>query len=159
MRAPDTDIYQEQAQLGQRLAMWSGFSLGMAAVMAWLGNRSTEDHETAQGRGFWQGVASQFAGWGLVDLIIALLGLKGAQKSAADTDAHTSEKQAKARADLRKILWVNTGLDVLYVGGGLALVQTKGKRDRFWRGAGWGIVAQGGFLLIFDLVHALLLGD
>lgn len=147
MGKPRSDIHQVQTQIGQQLAAWSGFSLGASAVMALMGNA------------LWRGVASQFAGWGAIDLIIAILGLKSAQKRAADPESHMPEQQAKARDDLRKVLWINTALDVGYVSGGVALARTKGHDDRFWRGAGWGIVIQGGFLFVFDLMHALLLRD
>lgn len=148
-----TDIYQFQAQLGQRLALWSGFSIGAAAVMGLLGRRDDPGHR------FRRGAASQFAGWGVVDLAIALLGLRSAERRAADPTAHAPAQQAEARASLRKILWINTALDVGYVTGGAVLAKTKGQSDRFWRGAGWGIVVQGGFLFFFDLIHALLLKD
>ena len=38
--------------------------------------------------------------------------------------------------------------------GGLLLVSTRGQSDPFAAGTGWGIVLQGGFLFIFDLLHA-----
>jgi len=49
---------------------------------------------------------------------------------------------------------VDAGLDVLYIAGGVALVQTLGQTDPFLRGSGWGVVVQGGFLLLFDALHA-----
>jgi hypothetical protein len=48
---------------------------------------------------------------------------------------------------------------VLYVLGGLWLARTKGEDDEFWRGSGWGIVVQGAFLFVFDLIHARQLRD
>jgi hypothetical protein len=152
MDVPKTDIYQFQAQLSHRLALWSGFSLGAAAVMALFGGRTEEVRLR-------RGMASQFAGWGIVDLAIALLGTSGAEKSAASPGAHSIEAQKKTRADLRTVLWANSGLDVGYVTGGALLARTQGRNRPFWRGAGWAIVVQGGFLLIFDLVHALWLRE
>ncbi len=38
--------------------------------------------------------------------------------------------------------------------GGLTLVATLGATDPFAAGNGWGIVVQGGFLFVFDLLHA-----
>ena len=35
------------------------------------------------------------------------------------------------------------------------LALTLGVDSPFWRGNGWGIVVQGGFLFFFDLLHAL----
>jgi hypothetical protein len=86
--------------------------------------------------------------------------LRQTHRKAASLDAHTPEQQAEARRALSRVLWINTGLDVGYVAGGVALATTKGRRGanrHFWQGTGWGIVLQGGFLLLFDLIHALLL--
>jgi hypothetical protein len=122
------------------------------------------------GSPFWRGFGAQAVGWGLVDAAIALLGRWVSQRRrAALTDSggdplspDVLERQAR---NLRRLLWVNTGLDVLYVAGGLALAMAgircsgpslAGMRAMAvsWRGHGWGIVAQGGFLFFFDLIHA-----
>ena len=55
--------------------------------------------------------------------------------------------------NLRRLLLINTGLDVLYVAGGVALALTLGASNPTWRGHGWGIVVQGAFLFAFDLIH------
>jgi len=52
------------------------------------------------------------------------------------------------------LLWINTALDVLYVAGGLILALAFGSRGMDWQGHGWGIVVQGAFLFLFDLIHA-----
>ncbi len=57
---------------------------------------------------------------------------------------------------LRRLLWINTGLDALCMIGGLFLIRTKGHNDRQWWGQGLGIIIQGRFLFVFDLIHALL---
>ncbi|MGC9523790.1 MAG: DUF6992 family protein [Anaerolineae bacterium] len=145
MTEPKTDILQFQAQLSGRLVKWSGFSIASGLILALCGDCT------------WRGLGSQFAGWGLVDLAIAWFGLQGARKKAATPEAHEPEAQAKQQDNLRRVLWINTGLEVAYVTGGMLLAKNKGKTDSFWRGAGWGIVIQGGFLLLFDLIHALLL--
>ncbi len=139
-------------QLGRRLALWSVLSLVASALMLLLAARP--EHKGHK-RNLWRGAASQFAGWGAIDLGIALLGMASAKKQAASPDAHAPEQQLRGHANLRKILWINTGLDVGYVSGGLALARTIGKSNPFWRGTGWGIVLQGCFLFIFDLLHVL----
>ena len=58
---------------------------------------------------------------------------------------------------LRRLLWLNTLLDILYVAGGLGLRAIRGRNEPAWRGHGWGIVVQGGFLFLFDLYHVLVL--
>jgi len=37
----------------------------------------------------------------------------------------------------------------------LILASTRGVENPFLAGTGWGVVVQGGFLFIFDLLHAL----
>jgi hypothetical protein len=152
-----TDIYQFQADMSQRLALWSGVSMGAAAVIALLYSHDLKGRQAAHDPQLWRGVASQFAGWGAIDLGVALFGLQATRQRAADPDAHTPTQRSKARANLGKILWINTGLDVGYIAGGAILARTRGQHRRFWRGAGWGVIIQGGFLLSFDLIHALML--
>ncbi len=54
---------------------------------------------------------------------------------------------------IRKVLWINFGLDVLYILGGFYVIQSYS--ESFWQGTGWGIILQGAFLFLFDLMHAL----
>ncbi len=49
---------------------------------------------------------------------------------------------------------MNAGLDVFYIGGGVALALTLGRSQPFIAGMGWGIVLQGVILLFFDSLHA-----
>jgi hypothetical protein len=131
--------------LTRRLLYWSGFSVAAGLGMG-LGGR------------FWQGVGSQFVGWGAVDAAIALFGGWSARrKEATLPDAHTPQRQASEAANLERLLWVNAGLDILYMLGGRWLIVQRGPTDDRWRGVGWGIILQGAFLFWFDLVHALLL--
>jgi hypothetical protein len=141
------DIHQFQGMLGKRLIRWGGLSIGLGAVL--MMRKSP----------FWRGVGSQFAGWGAIDALIGWFGVRDSRKKAARPDAHTPEAQSKARGNLRRILAINTGLDVLYVTGGLWLSSREGRKNRFWQGAGLGIVVQGGFLFVFDLIHTLLLRE
>jgi hypothetical protein len=147
MSEPKLDIWQFQMRLSARLMRWAGFSIGTGTALALTGDR------------FKQGVGGQFVGWGLIDGLLAFFGAQSAAKQIEELEAHTAERQDKERRNLRTILSVNTGLDVLYVLGGLWLARTKGEDDEFWRGSGWGIVVQGAFLFVFDLIHALQLRD
>ncbi len=147
MASVTTDIWQFQVGLSERLLAWSGASVGGGLLLALLGNR------------FWRGVGAQCMGWGGIDAAIAGFGLTQARANANAPDAHTPERQAQERDKLRRVLWLNFGLDVLYINGGAALALTRGRRDRFAAGTGWGIILQGSFLLIFDLIHALLLRE
>ena len=141
------DSIQFQVILGKRLIHWGGLSTGMGAVLIMWGSS------------FWRGVGSQFAGWGIIDALIGWIGVRSARKNAAQPDAHTEVAQSKARKNLRRILVVNSGLDILYMIGGLRLSNKKGEEDRFWQGVGIGITIQGVFLFVFDLIHTLLLVD
>jgi hypothetical protein len=145
MDQPREDIWQFQMRLGRDLGRWGLLSVVSGAALALTGNR------------FWRGIGAQCFGWGAVDGAIGLFGLHGARKKAAESDALQPDVQHPARELLRRILWVNTALDVGYVAGGIALARTRGREDAFWRGSGWGIVVQGGFLFFFDLLHALQL--
>ena len=110
------------------------------------------------GTPFWRGFGVQALLWGAIDAAIAAFGLRNtarqraaAKQRAAAHDAASIEREARK---LWRLLWINTGLDVLYIGGGILLALTAGREDLFLRGAGWGIVVQGSFLFLFDLIHA-----
>lgn len=140
------DIWLFQALLTRRLSWWS---IGSILAGAFLSITSS---------GFGLGLGIQFVAWGTIDLAIAFFGARSArQRQAKLSPAEQLATQPKERASLAKILWINAGLDVLYLVGGLALIGTLGATDPFWRGGGWGVLIQGGFLLFFDLYHALKL--
>lgn len=128
-----SDIWQFQQALTRRLAFWAAGS-----ILLGLGMLLFRDP-------FWNGMAFQFIAWG---------GMTGARKRRAKL----IEEQAAAgipqeTRNLRRILWVNTGLDALYVLGGMLLALFQ-RSEALWLGAGLGIVIQGGFLFFFDWLHA-----
>ena len=91
--------------------------------------------------------------WGAVDGGLAaysLLSSRSDNGSIAPAD-HWQEERGK----LSTVFLVNAGLDVLYVTAG-ALLLALGKTDAL-RGTGAGILAQGGFLLTFDTVGAIVM--
>lgn len=106
---------------------------------------------------FSRGVGEQFIGWGAVNAAISGVGQRSSQKKRQNPDGQTPEAVVTERKKLSRLLWINTGLDVFYMLGGRLAVQTRGSVDERWRGRGWGIIIQGGFLFFFDLIHALLL--
>ncbi len=146
MHRLEVDVWQAQARLGQQLLRWGGFSAAIGIFLTIL-----------PGQRFLNGLGSQTALWGLIDAVIAWLGIRSAHRKITAPDAHLPVKQHKAREALHRTLWINTILDVGYVMGGLVLANSIGRRDSFWRGSGLGIIIQGGFLLIFDALHALSL--
>ncbi|MBZ0295239.1 MAG: hypothetical protein K8L99_21930 [Anaerolineae bacterium] len=71
-------------------------------------------------------------------------------------DAAVQQREAQ---NLRRILWLNAFLDVLYVTGGGWLARNRGQDKLFWRGIGRGIMLQGVMLFVFDVLHARQVPD
>ena len=91
------------------------------------------------------------AGWGLVNLSIALPSLyeKG-KKSENKTELIENQKK------IERLFVINAGLDVLYMGGGLMLADYASKSSNpdkaaMFSGFGKSIVLQGAGLFVFDL--------
>ena len=103
------------------------------------------------------GIGGQFVLWGAIDGLIAALGLRGAAggmwRLANGELSGAAHRQQAERFE--RFVWLNAGLDVLYIVGGGWLAQRSGNDDRR-RGMGIGIMVQGGFLLVWDVVLALL---
>ncbi len=143
----EMNIWQYQTLITRRLRAWAISNIAGGTLLI------LRPHPFAQGFGI------QSAAWGLVNLLIAIFGQRSSERRAADPGAHTPETLAAETKKLRRILWLNAGLDVGYMLGGWLLARHKGREDARWRGQGWGIVLQGVFLCLFDVVHARLLGD
>lgn len=96
-------------------------------------------------------VGSQNMGWAVINIAIALFGSQGGRKrKAALANPADALVQTREKRNLTRILWVNWGLDFLYVAGG-ARYATSGTRPSAWRvGTGLGIMLQGALLLVFD---------
>ena len=109
-----------EEDLTRTLGRWGAASVVVGAAL------STRPRTRAFGR--------QTAAWGAVDAAIALV---GARRRAArgPTDP----------ARLRRVLLVNAGLDVAYLGSGAWLVRQPG-----WGGDGAAVLVQGAFLLWLD---------
>lgn len=117
-----------EERLARVLGAWAAGSVAVGGVLAlWPGTgRSTRQ----SGR--------QTALWGLVDGAVALAGTRSrARRGPTDPGR------------LRRVLLVNAGLDVAYVGTGAWLAS----RTR-WRGDGAAVVVQGVFLLVLDSAAA-----
>lgn len=140
------NIWQFQERLAAILLGWATASIG-------AGFRLNRYREPLQ-----QGMGEQFIGWGLINGMIAAFGATSAKRRRQLPDATNRATQSAERRKLARLLWLNTGLDVLYILGGALTIIGRGTRDERWRGRGLGIVIQGGFLFFFDLINALLLG-
>ncbi len=126
-------------QISHRLGAWAGLSVGSGLALA-----TAEDDLR-------QGIGEQFIGWGAIDGLIALGGAWQNQRRGV----LTADQETAELTNLRRLLWVNTFLDVGYLLGGWWLLRTKGAQSDRWRGRALGILLQAGFLFLFDLFHAL----
>ncbi len=136
------NIWQFQDVLTRRLSVWAQLSIALGLVGMLIP------------RPFWRGVAIQFVGWGLINLTLSVFGNRGTRRRIArlsEEEKHTLAPEETRK--VRRILWVNTGLDVLYMLGG-ALFARANFSDPFRVGTGLGIILQGMFLFFFDWIHA-----
>jgi esterase/lipase len=137
------NIWRFQTILSRRLLIWSAASV-LAGLLLFLPSR-----------GFWQGFGIQALAWGAIDGMIAGFGLWRSRKRLSSDAGADDPKLLEAESrKFRRLLWINTGLDLLYVVGGIVLAASLGRGNPLWRGHGWGVVLQGAFLFFFDLIHA-----
>ena len=109
-----------------RLLLWSLPWMGASILGLTL---SSDD----RARGFW----TMSGTWGFINSAIAMIGFL-----TPEPDLET----------MRNLLLINAGVDVLYVAAGVYMLT---RAEAFWQGAGWGVILQGSFLLIFDLWQGL----
>ncbi len=128
-------IWKFESDLTNRLLVWSILSL-LSGLYIWFATNEF-------GRGF----GIQLVAWGAVDAAIVIVGARTSARRKSTADPKNEA------LFIRKVLWINFGLDVLYILGGFWIIQTYS--ESFWQGTGWGIVLQGAFLFLFDLIHAL----
>ena len=105
------------------------------------------------GGNFWQFFGIQALVWGTIDAIIAWVGLRRVGKRLGKPS--TIQHQENEAEKIRKLLWINSALDLVYIAVGAAMPYFGGSESAFWRGSGWGVIAQGAFLYVFDLWHAI----
>lgn len=135
-------IYDFQRILSRRLFTWGAISLGAGLYLIF------------QQDAIWKGLGLQGMVWGAIEVILAFLSLRFA--TARLGLPFDSNRQAHAARTFRRTLWISAGLALLILAAGGFLVLTEeGGTEPFWRGMGWGITLQGGFLLLFSLFHAL----
>lgn len=126
--------YQHMQNANRVLGGWSLLSMGVGTAQLFSPNPFT--------RAF----GMQQLAWGAIDGGIALWGQHELRQGSKRTPA-------EERLRFRKVLLVNTLLDVGYVGLGWYLMRHSNAR---WHGHGAGILAQGGFLLLFDGINVAL---
>lgn len=132
-------VWAFNRRLSNRLWGWAALSMVLGVMLQ-------------RGRDpFWRSVGQQALGWGAIDGAIAEVGQRDADRKAAAGDPAVAAAHARR---LRLLLWLNAGLDVGYMAGGVFLARRQGQDNPSRRGHGWGIVLQGLFLFLFDLIHA-----
>lgn len=124
--------------LSKRLLFWGILSILISTLLIFF--------KTS----FFIGFRIQFLFWGLINSFIALIGL-----IKEDKKFNISEKDYNLELkNIKKILKINTILDILYILIGLFLVVFF-KNSLTLIGHGSGVIIQGAFLFFFDLFHYL----
>lgn len=142
LRAFSEQRIRHQKTLGLTLGSFALASIGVSAVAA--GQTSGEINYFHKMNIYWN----------LVNLGIAGVGLLSSRKANASTE--TLADAVQKHEHMKRILLLNTGLDVAYVIGGAYLrerANTHPDNADQLRGYGKSIIAQGSFLLVFDLVN------
>lgn len=98
----------------------------------------------------WKSFHTMNALWGAVNLSIAGVGCIGARKEAKQT--LSCDKMLDRYESGKRLFLINAGLDVIYIGSGMALASYADELDNpaRWRGYGKSVMMQGIFLVIFD---------
>jgi Na+-driven multidrug efflux pump len=135
------NIWGYQKVVSQRLFAWNIINIAVGLLLG----RGTPTQ---------QGIASQNVGWGLINIGIALIGGIVGGRRSQQADAMLPATLEKETRNLRRLLWINTGLDVLYMVGGWFFSRRNAHKP-MQQGMGYGIIIQGALLFIFDLLHVL----
>lgn len=100
-----------------------------------------------------RGVGSQFVVWGAIDAVLGIIGLRNTQKDAANyySKMLSVEEINRKAHGLRRLLWFNFGLDIIYMIVGRRMMRNE---NDLQRGAGIGVFVQGAFLFVFDALFA-----
>ena len=132
-------VWKLQSRISRHLLVWSALSVVVGALLLFAAP-------------FWRGVGVQALVWGAIDAAIAGFGLLTLRRKLKRPDADHPDVLLRETRNLRRLLLINAGLDVLYiVAGGVVLYALT---TDFARGNGVGIIVQGGFLLLFDTFYA-----
>lgn len=128
-------IWQLKRRVGVQLAVWAILGCCVGLVLVTL-------------PGFWRGFGIQALVWGIIDLGIVAFGqfsLRRKQRRGVLPGVEF--------INFRKVLLINAGLDVLYILTGVVILVLATSETA--QGHGWGVIVQGGFLLLFDCWHGL----
>lgn len=130
------DIWDFQERLSNRLLLVNIVNIALGLLLS-------------RRQGDLKGVGNQAVGWGVVNIGIAVGGRIAAERRQKNMESPLApEVQQKETHNLKRILLINSVLDVFYVLSGRWMT-----RRPNLRGQGIGIMIQGALLFIFDLVH------
>lgn len=136
------NIWQYQSMLSKRLLQWAGVSIVAGFLMR-------------GGRPFWRQLGGQFVSWGVINALIAWGGqIMMRERVAKMENPGTYAIRQEESAKLGRLLWINAGLDVLYMFIGWRMMR-RDKGDGAMKGTGLGVILQGAFLMVFDIIHAV----
>lgn len=140
-------VYQYQTEAMPVLLGWAVGS--MVSGLLWL----------TSGSEWLKGFGSQFLGWGAIDGAIAAAGMISATQKERRRRAGeiTPPEHAREAIQFERFVWLNVLLDLGYMFGGWQLARRSSGDDRR-QGMGWGILAQGAFLFIWDIFLASVAG-
>ena len=143
------DIWKFQRDLSRVLGFWGLMNMiGGLLLVAGSGLTSNKRIRIAE-------IGFQSVGWGMVNALIAYFGFRSSQKKEANLPNPLDEDvQHRESKNLRRLLLINTGLDVLYSLGGASLIWKGDRNHPQIAGHGVGIIIQAVFLFFFDLFHA-----
>lgn len=152
MLPPAGDVWARQERITRALAGWSVGSIVLGSAVAAIGHQTGSRALRAFG--------AQNATWGAIDLGVATFGeLRRRGRLATVDEPYAPATLEAERAQLRRVLLVNAGLDVGYVLGGVAVTAAGVRRSDGPElpavvGHAAAAAIQGGFLLAFDTWHA-----
>ncbi|MCX7992140.1 MAG: hypothetical protein N2651_00585, partial [Fimbriimonadales bacterium] len=122
-----------QSRIMYQLLLWAGLSLLVGLAMLFAAQE------------WMRAFGGMTVAWAVVNALIALFALMGIRrKMAQNADPATV---AKWTHQLLRLLWINAGLDVIYILVGVGLVYWYPTQPTL-NGFGWAVVIQGAFLLV-----------
>lgn len=96
-----TSIWEKQKSISLSLLFWGVISVLTGIILF------------NSGRNFWYGFGIQAIAWGAIDSVIALFGLFGMLRKRSKLTS--PEQLSQETLKLRRILHINTALDVFYI--------------------------------------------
>jgi hypothetical protein len=139
-------IWRFQKQLAARLMAINMVNMVIGLLILPAGN-------------FLRGLGQQALAWGAINIGFGLVTSRFVDHQfAKQADPFQPEVIQQTSQQVKTILIVAVFSDVLYMLGGVWYARHH-RKDAFKRGTGIGVVIQGAMLFLFDLFHALDIGE